>query len=351
MSKRTKASARAKDTTQPPSQPTSDGSEENMKVYKILLPISELNLDIVLKCGQSFRWNKLSSSDWIGVMRERLWILTQTEDGISFRVQPDDKPESDHKEILEDYFHLKVELGPLYESWAKVDPVFNVISQRYSGIRILRQDPIENVFSFICSSNNNIQRISGMVENLCTHYGQKVCDFQGKSYFAFPKLESLAQGEVEAKLRTLGFGYRAGYISKTAQQLLDKGGESFLHGLRVVSYDEARKELLQCTGIGPKVADCILLMSLDKPAAIPVDTHMFQIAANQYLPHLKQYKSVTDKVYLEISKHFQNLYGGYAGWAHSVLFSADLRHLKNVGQTQEEEIPAKKKKIAKKSKK
>ncbi len=63
-------------------------------------------------------------------------------------------------------------------------------------------------------------RISGMVENLCTHYGVKVCDLDGKSFYAFPTVEALAKEEVEANLRTLGFGYRAGYISKTAQQVM-----------------------------------------------------------------------------------------------------------------------------------
>ena len=87
---------------------------------------------------------------------------------------------------------------------------------------------------------------------------------------------------------------------------------------------------MKLSGIGPKVADCILLMSLDKTDAIPVDTHMFQIAAKSYLPHLKGCKSVTDKVYSEIGDHFRSLYGDYAGWAHSVLFSADLEHLKHI---------------------
>ena len=87
---------------------------------------------------------------------------------------------------------------------------------------------------------------------------------------------------------------------------------------------------MKLSGIGPKVADCILLMSLDKTDAIPVDTHMFQIAAKSYLPHLKGCKSVTDKVYWEIGDHFRSLYGDYAGWAHSVLFSADLPHLKSL---------------------
>ena len=80
------------------------------------------------------------------------------------------------------------------------------------------------------------------------------------------------------------------------------------------------------------MADCILLMSLDQRNAIPVDTHMFQVA-KKYLPHLNQYKSVTDKVYMEIADHFRNLYGDYSGWAHSVLFSADLRHFQSMNSS------------------
>ena len=105
-----------------------------------------------------------------------------------------------------------------------------------------------------------------------------------------------------------------------------------MYSLRCLPYDEAKAELLKLSGIGPKVADCILLMSLDQPSAIPVDTHVFQIA-KKYLPHLAKNKSVTDKVYKEIGDHFRGLYGSHAGWAHSVLFSADLKHLKDVKET------------------
>ena len=145
-------------------------------------------------------------------------------------------------------------------------------------------------------------------------------------------------------ISTLGFGYRAAYIAKSAHQLNDLGGKDYLLNLRTKSYEEARDSLLNLSGIGPKVADCILLMSLDKSDAIPVDTHMFQIAANKYLPHLKNYKTVTDKIYKEIGGHFRGLYGDYAGWAHSVLFSADLKHLQHNDENQSKKSPKKGKK-------
>merc|ERR1719320_712287 len=169
---------------------------------------------------------------------------------------------------------------------------------------MLRQDPVENIFAFICSSNNNIQRISGMVENMCTKYGKPVATVVtpegdegsepgSKCYYAFPEIEALVEcgPTLESDLRGLGFGYRAGYIAKTAQQLKDLGGRTYLETVRGMPYSEAKSELLKLSGVGPKVADCILLMSLDQPSSVPVDTHMFQIAADKYLPHLKKYKT------------------------------------------------------------
>ena len=118
-----------------------------------------------------------------------------------------------------------------------------------------------------------------------------------------------------------------------------------MESVRGMEYAEAKAELLKLTGVGPKVADCILLMSLDQPSSVPVDTHMFQIAADKYLPHLKKYKTVTDKVYAEIGDHFRGLYGQHAGWAHSVLFSADLRQFRDTAGTAATDTKKKVKKV------
>ena len=195
-----------------------------------------------------------------------------------------------------------------------------------TGVRILRQDPVENCFSFICSANNNISRISSMVEKLCTHYGEFVCEWNNEKYYSFPPVTSLSKPKVEPKLRELGFGYRAKFIQKSAKYILGKGGDSWLEGLRDQSYEEAREALIELPGVGPKVADCVLLMSLDKTDSVPIDTHMLAIA-KRYLPHLLDKKNVSDKLYREVGDFFRSLYGEYAGWAHSVLFSADLKHI------------------------
>jgi len=307
---------------------------------KLLCSKSELRLDITLKCGQSFRWKLLPASSldclsspapgpvYAGVLHQKLMLLAQDEENVWFCAVTNNNDQNCHEteKQLIDYFQLDKNLGHLYQDWSSNDPIFEKLSTTYPGVRILRQDPVENVFSFICSANNNISRISSMVEKMCKNYGDKVCHFADEEYFSFPSLESLSQSSVEQKLRELGFGYRAKYIQQSAKFILDQGGESWLFNHRSMTYIDARKSLLQLSGVGPKVADCILLMSMDQPGAVPVDTHMFNIA-KQYLPHLNKTKTVTDKVYLEIGDHFRKLYGGYAGWAHSVLFSADLKHI------------------------
>ena len=119
---------------------------------------------------------------------------------------------SSDEAVLRDYFQLSVNLSDLYKTWAQADPNFEKISKQFEGIRILRQEPIECLFAFICSSNNNISRISSMVEKLALHYGKKITEVDGIPYHAFPAVSALAGDGVEQKLRSLGFGYRAKYI-------------------------------------------------------------------------------------------------------------------------------------------
>ena len=181
----------------------------------------QLRLDIVLKCGQSFRWeevpeNSKGGKSWIGVLRSKVWQLAQEESHILYRTITSIKDNvgetiDDEETILNDYFQLQVDLEPLYQKWSKNDPFFEKISEDFGGVRILRQDPVENLFSFICSANNNIQRISGMVSNLCVNYGRQIAtsDDHEKTYFAFPEIATLAsEDSLESHLR---FAYIAFY--------------------------------------------------------------------------------------------------------------------------------------------
>lgn len=140
-------------------------------------------------------------------------------------------------------------------------------------------------------------------------------------YHPFPLPTALLAQSVESKLRTLGFGYRAAYIQRTAALLVETHGESgaeaFLHSLRTRPTAEAREELLKFVGVGRKVADCVLLMSLDKREVVPVDTHVQQIAAKHY--GLSKAKGgMTPKLYEEVNTKLVKVWGPWAGWAHSV---------------------------------
>ena len=149
-------------------------------------------------------------------------------------------------------------------------------------------------------------------------YGQYVDEYGGHAFYSFPTVEALADASVEQKLRNLGFGYRAKYIQKTADVIVNRlGGITWIQALRSLPYEHAHAELQQLAGIGAKVADCICLMALDQPSAIPVDTHVWQIACRDY-GLAKSGKSLTPRLYKKVGDHFRSLFGEYAGWAHSV---------------------------------
>lgn len=167
------------------------------------------------------------------------------------------------------------------------------------------------------------------MEKLCTLYGPKVCEIDGISYHAFPTFEALADPSVEQTLREQSFGYRAKFIQRAASEISQKGGFAWFESVQEMKYKEAHAELVGLTGIGPKVSDCICLMSLNHLEAIPVDTHVLKIATEFYLPRERQIKTVTPKLYTEIGDLFREIYGPLAGWAQTVLFCSDLTKFKD----------------------
>ncbi|TBU65585.1 DNA glycosylase [Dichomitus squalens] len=337
------------------------------------LSLAQLSLAAVLKCGQSFRWSILSlnvpsnsaleynlpTHEYRLCLRDRVVCLRQSPDTLFYRsvfpplVSGDEETrEAETLGWIRDYFQLNIDLVELYRQWSLADPIFKRIQDRFEGIRMLRQDPFENLISFICSSNNNISRITKMVTSLCRTYSPALLslpppagtDLTEEAYHPFPSPSTLAAPEVTAKLRALGFGYRADFIQKTAAMLVETHGltrnpktsmeasEEWLMTLRHLDTPEARAELLKFMGVGRKVADCILLMSLDKREVIPVDTHVQQIAIKHYgFRGPTKSGTMSPKVYEELSCKLATVWGDYAGWAHSVLFTSDLKSFASYG--------------------
>ncbi|BDA51122.1 N-glycosylase/DNA lyase at N-terminal half [Coccomyxa sp. Obi] len=304
-------------------------------------PPSELRLEFTLPTGQSFRWRKTAPQEYTGVIQERVVQMRQEENDVLFRVLARGAgavPCGDAA-ALHDYFNLGSRMADLTAHWAERDPRFRSIHPYFPGARVLRQDPVECLFQFVCSSNNHISRIHGMVERLCRTYGTPlpiVADANADAYpedlafYAFPTLENLEKATDEA-LRAEGFGYRAKFIVGSVKQLLEKegGGAAWLQGLRQVPYQEASEALCTLPGVGPKVAACVCLFALDKHAAIPVDTHVWQLATRFYTPHLKG-KTLTKPLMSAVEAALQDRFGSHAGWAHNTLFISELashRHL------------------------
>lgn len=305
------------------------------------LSTKELFLSRVLRCGQAFRWKNVNSV-WSFSTQDRIILLRQDDHNLHYAyvLAEDSKvrngPESTLQYIT-DYFNLDVKLADLYEQWAQVEKKYRPSSKTTSfagfpGIRMLRQDPWETVVLFICSSNNNVKRISKMCDSLCQEYGAYINDYDGIAYYSFPQPDKLAKPEVEQRLRELGFGYRARYIQQTARMFVDN--EVYPHltldtlwELRNKTSEEAHEYLLELCGVGPKVADCISLMALDNHDVVPVDTHVLQIAVRDY--KFKGPKTMNKIAYNQVKQHLRELFGEYAGWAQLVMFAAELSDLNN----------------------
>ncbi|GAX83730.1 hypothetical protein CEUSTIGMA_g11155.t1 [Chlamydomonas eustigma] len=353
---------------------------DNIVTWRTLsISSKELHLDYTLPTGQSFRWRRTGDIEYTGVIGNRVVKLRQDEDEVLYQVLARGEEEiecnSNDESIIREYFNLSpstpeipsslsrcdsspTTFSQLSEYWAARDQRFAAVRTYFPGARMLRQDPLECLFSFICSSNNNISRIHSMVEKLCSTYGtplllsassdhgKRDLDAQADSsphtplhsddqdvtqdrqaplsFYAFPNLDQLAVA-TEEELRNAGFGYRAKFITGSVQALRERPerGREWLLSLRDVPYEEAAAALCTLPGIGPKVAACVSLFSLDKHNAIPVDTHVWDIATKYYMPGLKG-KSLTKNVHEQIQKVFEDRFGPFCGWAHNTLFMSEL---------------------------
>ncbi|KAI0443645.1 DNA glycosylase [Xylaria telfairii] len=322
---------------------------------KLPLSLTELCIDTTLRCGQSFRWQKIND-EWNCVLHGRLLSLKQDESALHYKVTwPKNSPssckkiggtdlqqEDDTEALLGHYFSLRHDLAALYDQWSELDPNFKKKAPKFTGIRILSQDAWETLVAFICSSNNHISRISSMVNKLCVHYGPLIGHIGDEAFHDFPSPQALIGKKVEAHLRELGFGYRAKYIVETAMIVSQQKPEGWLESLtnpenpgwastpipardEPITYRLAHEELLLLSGVGPKVSDCVCLMGLGWSEAVPVDTHVWQIAQRDYRFGKSKTKTFSKATYHSIGDHFRQIWGPQAGWAQSVLFTANLK--------------------------
>ncbi|KAJ4842904.1 8-oxoguanine glycosylase ogg1 [Turnera subulata] len=296
------------------------------------LPQSELYLPLTLPTGQTFRWKQTGPLQYTGAVGPHLISLKHHHDhdgAVYYHIHRTPSDESAAMCALLDFLNSHVSLADLWSDFSASDPRFAEVARHLTGARVLRQHPLECLVQFLCSSNNNIARITKMVDHV-SRLGHPLGSVEGFDFHQFPSLERLAL-VTEQQLREAGFGYRAKYITGTVDALRAKpgGGEEWLASLRKLDLEVVIDSLCTLPGVGPKVAACVALFSLDQHHAIPVDTHVWQIATRDLLPDLAGAR-LTPKLCSRVADAFVSKYGQYAGWAQTLLFIADLPSQKSL---------------------
>ena len=267
--------------------------------------------------GQCFNWFQFDST-FASVFQSHLLEIKPDPQGLLYRLTPDT---DQFEPCLRSYFQLDVSISDLYTTWAAIDPSLKPAIDAKSGMRILRQDPWECTISFLCSQNNNIKRITSLLDSLRSHFGVLITHKHGKNWYSFPTLAALKQATL-TELRSIGLGYRAEYVQKICLEIEEKGGEMWLKNLRGAS--NISLNLQKLTGIGPKVADCIALFALDEKSRVPIDVHMWRVAKTMFHRELRGFTNVNKENYGVVNGLFREKYGEYAGWAHSLLYSMEI---------------------------
>jgi len=280
------------------------------------IPFEELDLTTTITSGQVFRWTREESTGaWRGVIEGgHLLRISQSESDstIYWELTGEVADANAAETAVRRFLRLDdLRLAETAEAWCKADPHFAEAWRLHPGIRVLRQDPEECFFSFLCASVAPIARIASMLRGVAE-------ECTGEPFGAFPTPAHLAEKDEET-LRNLGLGFRAKRVAEAARRVANDLPAGFLRNLRTLPYAEAKRELMTFFGVGEKIADCVCLFSLDKDGAIPVDTHIWRMARNWYLPQLAD-GSLTPDAYTKVGAAFRDRFGEKAGWAQQTLF-------------------------------
>lgn len=276
--------------------------------------IKDFNLDHIFSCGQCFRWVKEGDGSYTGVafgkivnmkttpgQNPNLMQVSDEEQGIAgfIDLEIDQAKKEDFEEIWKDYLDLGRDYDVIKKQLCKTDPVMKKAVEYGYGIRILNQDKWETIVSFIISQNNNIPRIKKCIEILCENFGDYIGEYRGRKYYDLPKPEILSCLSI-ADLAVCRLGYRAKYIIETAKQIEREGIEETFEYLNTLC------------GVGPKVANCILLFSMGKSSCFPIDVWVKRVMNQLY--HIDEEDTEAMVAYSE--KNF----GEYGGIAQQYLF-------------------------------
>jgi len=276
--------------------------------------LKPFNLDYTLCCGQAFRWDK-QGEWWFGVVRDKAFRIRQTGNKLEF--------ENANAAFVKNYFGLEHDLAAISQRINRDEHIKHALN-KFRGLRILGQDPWECLISYICATYKNIPAIKQMITKLSRKFGEKT-SFEKNEFYTFPTPEKLAKA-TRAELAQCGLGYRAKYVTETSKIVAK--GDFDPENLEKMPYEEARRTLLAFPGVGLKVADCVLLFSLNKFEAFPVDVWVKRVVLRYYTKNfsaefvtkISGKKPISTAEYLKLNLFGRRYFGKFAGYAQEYLY-------------------------------
>jgi len=264
----------------------------------------------IFECGQCFRWNKEQDGSYTGIFKSNVVNVKKENDRVIFK----GISQGNLKQECTEYFDLDRDYEEIKKKLSRVDDNLKNSIKYGSGIRILNQDLWETLISFIISANNNIPRIKGIIERLSENYGNKIV-WNNKEYYTFPTPEELSKASI-SDLRKLGLGFRDVRVYETTK-IINENKQKLQELENEKDVNKLREELLQFPGVGPKVADCIMLFStLKRLEVFPIDVWVRRVMNELYIKNEDETK-VNKK---ELENLAKEKYGNLAGIAQQYLF-------------------------------
>lgn len=263
---------------------------------RIIIPdCADFNIGQTLECGQVFRFRKTDFGYEVFSLNHKASIYCNQSHTII---------ESDDVNYFINYFDLLTNYDKIKQELGKNKFVRDSIPFG-EGIRILNQDPFETIISFLISQNNNIPRIKKIIENICLNYGENCGD-----YYGFPTVDMLSKATKEF-FTSIKCGYRDEYLFKTVQEIKNGFNISDVYNMTTAN---ASKHLTRLKGVGPKVADCVLLFAYHKTDVFPTDTWIKKVYFDAF--------GNSEKSATQIRDFFVNMFGSLSGYAQQYLFYA-----------------------------
>jgi N-glycosylase/DNA lyase len=278
----------------------------------LILKTKCFNLLDTLECGQCFRWKKIDNnseesryvSEFVGVISDRVIRIKQMNEYIYVY----SNIKENLKETIEYYFDLYNSYDKIEKEIVKLDVNIQIAVKNSTGIHILNQSTFETLISYIISANNNIPRIKKSVEEISRRYGKMVM-FENKEYFLFPTILELSEVTVE-EFKACSVGFRDKYIVKTVADLMENN--IYAEYTSKLTNVQLKKVLMSFVGVGPKVADCVMLFSYGRQDVFPIDVWVKRVMEKLYLQ-----KESTIK---EVFEYAEDYFGSYAGIIQQHLF-------------------------------